>query len=345
MVKGISIYLGLEKTLEENIALMKEAAKLGFTKVFLSLHIPEADADLVEKELGAVVREAKKLKLALVGDVTADTNTPDSIEEVRLDDGFTPKMVAEFLKTHPKQKVVLNASTVHEEYLAELKALQAPMERIEALHNFYPRPHTGLGEGYFRQQNELFRAYGVPVGAFVASQCGKRGPLHFGLPTLEKDREREAKEAASHLAALGVDEIFMGDDGPSREELLALELEEAEVVSLPLIEVVTASWAEELLKHTYTVRPDEAAEVVRALESRGLTKELNLQLDPCNTGPRPKGTVTVDNLLGGRYKGEMQITKVDLPSAPEVNVLGKVAPKALNMLDFLRPGAKFRFIL
>ena len=37
MSLGISVYFGLDNTMEENIKLLSEAKKLGFTRIFTSL--------------------------------------------------------------------------------------------------------------------------------------------------------------------------------------------------------------------------------------------------------------------------------------------------------------------
>lgn len=340
MVKGVSIYLGLEKTLAENLKLMAEAAKLGYTKVFLSLHLPEADKKQVEEELSTVVTTAHHLGLQVIGDVEAANQIDASIDEVRLDDGFNPQDVANFLCSKPSQTVVLNASTLTREFLEELEELRVPWERVTALHNFYPRPHTGLSEVFFASQNALLAAYGIPVGAFVPSQVGKRAPFHRGLPTLEKDRLRPVAEAAEELVASGMQTVIIGDDGPSWEELQALEVVLPKVWELTLADVDPAPWAQAFLTKTFTVRPDAAQDVIRALESRDVAKPL--VIEPCSSKVRPVGTVTVDNALGGRYKGELEIVKTSLPPAPEVNVLGHLTQDACHLLPYLTPGAKFR---
>lgn len=341
MVKGISLYLGMDRTLEENLKLMEEAAQLGYTKVFLSLHIPEADAHLVEKDLGTVVKTAHQLGMAVIGDVDAQKQISGLIDEVRLDDGFTPEDIAHFMTENEQQKIVLNASTIGQRYLDELQDAGVPFARLAALHNFYPRPHTGLSEGFFQGQNALLHAYGIPVGAFLPSQQGKRGPFHLGLPTLEKDRNRPFQEGAAALAASGIESIIIGDDAPSLEELKSVPAIIPTVLVLPLEEVRTDSWAQTLLTQVFTVRPDEAQDVVRALESRKVAHDLTIE--PSLTEVRPLGTVTVDNVLGGRYKGELEIVRNPLPAAPEVNVVGRLSPEGRNLLPYLKPGKKFTF--
>ena len=40
MSLGFSVYFGLDNTMKENIDLLINAQKLGFTRIFTSLHIP-----------------------------------------------------------------------------------------------------------------------------------------------------------------------------------------------------------------------------------------------------------------------------------------------------------------
>lgn len=105
---------------------------------------------------------------------------------------------------------MLNASALTEDQLETLDRQGVDLGRVSALHNFYPHPHTGLSEEYLLRQNRLFHRYGIPVGAFAASQAGKRGPLREGLPTLEQDRHRSVSLAARQLAAWGLTESISG---------------------------------------------------------------------------------------------------------------------------------------
>ena len=51
MENGISLYPGLDNTLEENLQLLDAAAKYGIRRVFTSLHIPETNVAVLKKEL------------------------------------------------------------------------------------------------------------------------------------------------------------------------------------------------------------------------------------------------------------------------------------------------------
>jgi uncharacterized protein len=65
---------------------------------------------------------------------------------------------------------------------------------------------------------------------------------------------------------------------------------------------------------------------------------------PENTVARPKGTITMDNDLYGRYRGEVQITLNDLPADERVNVIGKVIPEDILLLSFIKPGQGIKLI-
>ena len=343
MLKGISIYLGMENTLEQNKALMLKARAYGFTKAFLSLHIPEAKEKAIQQELGEITALANKLHMDLLADITATTKVAGGISQVRLDDGFSPQMVADYLREHLDHKVVLNASTVTAAFMDKLEQLEVPSDRLEALHNFYPRPHTGMGEDFFVRQNTMLRNHGLKIGAFVPSQTGKRGPVFEGLPTLEADRQGNTDLGARHLAALDVDGIFIGDNNPSEEELAALGAVKPCQVDLTLEVKGTADYLKELDGRVLTVRPDEARDVIRALETRRLAKGWNIM--PYNAIARPVGAVTLDNNLAGRYKGELEIIKRPLEAAKSVNIIGQIPQEELFLLTYLKAGVSFSFKL
>mgnify|MGYP000960020386 CR=1 FL=1 len=60
MSLGFSVYFGLDNTMEENIDLLINAEKLGFKRIFTSLHIPEADYERVKSEVKEFFKLAKE---------------------------------------------------------------------------------------------------------------------------------------------------------------------------------------------------------------------------------------------------------------------------------------------
>ena len=73
MSYGISIYFGLDNTMKENIELLKEAHKLGFTRIFTSLHIPEADYSILKSETSEFFKLAKIYNMDIISDISPST--------------------------------------------------------------------------------------------------------------------------------------------------------------------------------------------------------------------------------------------------------------------------------
>ena len=339
--KGISLYPGLGMPLDEMLRRLDEAAGLGVDRLFLSFHIPETDPAAFDRQVAPLLSRARALGLATVGDLVPGKPVPDGLTSLRLDDGFTPEAVAALQQAYPDRTLVLNASAVTEDQLKALQEAGVDFTKVEALHNFYPHPHTGISVPYFLKQNALLRRYGIPVGAFVASQAGKRGPLQEGLPTLEQDRHRSVSVGARQLAALGAGTLYIGDDGPSREELQALCRLEEGVLELTLEVFQWRPYHDILATHVYETRPEEAEEVIRTANSRALWKDVDIPEIPfrrCHPGD-----VTLDNDRYGRYAGELEICKTELPADKRVDVLGRIPAEEQFLLQYLTGGRKFRF--
>ena len=280
METGISVYPGLGGTIQEKTARIERAAALGMTRLFTSFHIPETDPAAFRKELQAVLDTARQCQLDIVADVSPasaaclgmDRFDPEAIAKlgittVRFDDGFDAAKLAMYSHI---VRVQVNASTLTQKDLEDLQKNGAQLDHIDSLHNFYPRPHTGLALDYFKSQTDRLHAYGLSVGAFVASQAGQRAPLYEGLPTLEFHRHQDVSLAARHLAALGVQSVFIGDDKPADKELRDLARRPGRngrrrhQGQTP--QPGTAHPGP--VVYTFTARPDPSRDVIRANGSR-----------------------------------------------------------------------------
>ena len=320
---------------------LRDAAGRGVKRLFLSFHLPETDTEAFNREVQPLLTEAAKLGMKTIGDLVPGAKIPPELTHLRLDDGFTPQDAAALQQQYPDRTVVLNASSIDEKALEELVKAGADLSRMEALHNFYPRSHTGLGEDYFAGQNALLHAYGLTVGAFVPSATGRRGPLHAGLPTLEQNRRMPLKSALNHLLLLGTDVIYIGDDGPSENELQMLAATDG-VVNLTMLTDRITPLHKKLASHVYTCRPDLSEEVIRAADSRAQWKDTAIQ--PFSKHQLTAGSVTLDNKLAGRYAGEVEICLTDLPAVESVNRMGVIPFKEMFLLPLFHGGVKFRFV-
>ena len=359
MAFGISVYPSLDNTIEENVSLIQHAARLGITRMFTSLHIPEHDKSSFAESLHAILDAARDAHLDLVADVTPESAdilslsscTPEAFYEfgihtLRLDDGFDASEIASFTRNKTGAKIQLNASTISEEFLTKLSQNGADFSRVEALHNFYPRTGTGLSVRALMEKTTLLHHFGIRTGAFIATQNGrKRSPLHDGLPTLELHRNFSVDLAARHLTALGLDDIFLSDSLPTNEELLSLAGTMPNQVTLRAVPSSKNDAIRRLLVQPFTARPDEARDAVRAVESRSRVKELSIPLPPENAVSCPFGAITLDNSEYPRYAGELQIIKRAHSADPRTNVIAQVRPEELFLIPCIHPESKFKILL
>lgn len=356
MFAGISLYIGLDNTFEENMLLLHTAASMGAARVFTSFHIPETNRATFHEEVIHTLKNVSTYDMDVISDISPNTLSllgMDSFEPyilqkmgiktVRVDFGFSPKEIAKL--TFSGLNVQLNASTVTEDLLQELERYSANFECIDALHNFYPRENTGISEDFFTEKTRLLHEYGIKPGAFVASHNRPRSPIKAGLPTLEEHRYCSVDFAARHLTALGADYIFIGDSLPTTDEILAIsKIKPKQITLRPYLFTENIDVCK-LLAQPYRTRPDDAADVYRIDGSRELCKKFHLNISPENNSPRETGCITIDNDMYGRYQGEIQIMKKDLPADSRVNVIGHLSKQEQKLLEYLKPGTNLQFLI
>ncbi len=90
-------------------------------------------------------------------------------------------------------------------------------------------------------------------------------------------------------------------------------------------------------------RLDPAEMAIRSSVSRRYAQQ-GADVPPRGAVDRPAYSVTVDNRNYMRYSGELQVTLVDLPADPRVNVVGRVVEDDRPLVDMLGPGSRFHFV-
>lgn len=354
-MKGFSVYL--TEDLEENFSYLARMKNSGFSFVFTSLHIPEDKISSYQNQLQALARQTASLGLKLFADISPasfqllDMTEADGkklqewgLTGVRVDYGIDAPGIASLAK---HVNVLLNASTITESMLKDLKACGVNFSSLAAWHNFYPRPETGLDRNYITQKNKWLQSESIRVCAFVPGDKKPRGPLHQFLPTLEEHREAAPFAAALDLwRTCAVNDICIGDSMLSSEEAFLFKIyEETNEVSLRSSLFVKNTSAADVFGMQHWQRPDPARDVIRSEPSRSYAAQKQIQILPSYVPePRPAGTITVDNNKYGRYQGELQITKKDLPAHPNVNVIGRVHPGSHLLLSLLEPGEPFKLV-
>ena len=346
---GISIYLNEDVT-EEVKQYIRRMHEIGFKGIFSSIHIPEDDSELYLDRLGQLGSVAKDYEMELVVDVSGDALknlaiyykdlTPLielGVTGIRVDYGVSHeeiKLISEQLD------VVLNASTISTEDLNILKELEVDFTSIEAWHNYYPRPETGLDKLEFINMNKWLKEKGITVMAFVPGEGDLRGPLFEGLPTLEDHRYKHSLGSALELRQTTfVDKVYIGDPGLSTYSQIQWEKYLNETVLY--FEAVATSNTIEQLKHIegrHTQRMDAARDVIRSQEAR---MRQDFIVKPEQMTERTVGSITIDNSDYLRYEGEVQITKTNLPADEKVNVIGYIQSGDYLLLEAMRPGQPF----
>lgn len=341
---GFSLYLS---TFEAQRSALQPWAGTG-APIFLSLHISEEfDATYCQR-----AREICHL-LAVFGfrtiaDVSVKTlqqfgcrSLPELARDLklwglRIDYGFTPEEIGEMATQMP---IVLNASTTSP---ADARRIAATGQEVFALHNFYPRPETGLDEELLMQTTQRLREAGLSVQAFIPGDTLLRGPLHEGLPTLEAHRHVLPSAAFVDMALrFGMDDIFLADPGLSdKEQQRIAHFCKTGVICVPA--QLDARW-KHLYGKVFTCRIDSPRWLIRFQESRIYSCQGDI-VEPHNCVERRRGVITVDNKNYGRYSGELMLIREELPADERVNVIGSVPENAWLLIDRIERGAKFMLV-
>lgn len=366
MNNGISIYAGLNTSVDENISLIENAATLGFSRIFTSVNIPETDSD--GSDFAIILATAISNGFEVILDISPQTLTTFDFaldfDEItpRLDDGFNPMQIAAL--SHIR-RIMLNASTVTKDLLLNLVELNADFNNISALHNFYPQIYSGLDVDYFKAQNQLLHDFGIQVGAFTQSLYGRRRPpLSEGLPTVELTRNFSTDFSAKFLHALGADFIIISDSLPTLEECTAVANLSKDVITLNAEFSISGDLqtaVKEYLSKTFITRQELSPYIIRAANSRLSSHSSHLQSSQSSQHSsqtsqsftselitddypvRKFGDITINNSQFGRYAGEVQIVKSDIPADPRVTTVAHVTNPDFLLIEYIGSNQAFAF--
>lgn len=252
---------------------------------------------------------------------------------LRIDYGFSREEIVSFAR---QMSIVLNASTVTAE---DARIIAGEGREVFAMHNFYPRPETGLDEDYLKETTDALHAAGLKVLAFIPGDEQRRGPVYEGLPTLEDHRSVLPSAAFADLAIrFGMDGIFVADPGLSEKEAARItRFCRENVISVPA--ELDPEYAL-LYDRVFTCRADSPKRLIRVMESREYSCK-GAVVAPKNCKDRQNGAITIDNENYGRYTGEIQIVRSDLKADSRVNVIGQVPQNALLLLSCIKGSQKF----
>lgn len=316
--------------------------------IFLSLHISEEFDDSFCRRAEQLCHSLADRGFRVIADVSTKTvkqfGCADLTElarrlrlwALRIDYGFRAEQIGAMADKLP---IVLNASTTTVE---DARIIAGEGRQVFAMHNFYPRPETGLDEDYLMRTTRALQDAGLKVLAFIPGDTVRRGPLFEGLPTLEAHRNILPSAAFADLTLrFGLDGIFLGDPSISDGEAERIDrFCREDILSIP-------AQLEPDCRHLYgkvfTCRVDSPKWLVRFKESREYSCP-GETVTPGNCAERLRGSITIDNERYGRYSGELQMIRSDLKADSRVNVIGRVPENALLLMDCIGGGQKFTLV-
>ncbi|MDR2703137.1 MAG: MupG family TIM beta-alpha barrel fold protein [Cellulomonadaceae bacterium] len=329
-------------------AYINAMAAAGFTGVFTSIHIPEDNPAKYREFLRELGEATRALGLELTVDISGDAlqragfSWADlsslaklGISRLRADYHISNAQIANASHTFG---MCLNASTITSKDVCELRDAGADFSNLVAWHNYYPRPETGVSGKDLLAKDRFLKENGFTVVAFTPGDAKLRAPLFQGLPTLERHRHKNPLAGALDLISNGgVDEVYVGDGGLAPRSLgqFATFLKDG-FISLHAKKY--SSQFDYVASHQHVNREDGARDVIRSAEARFWNIP---DITPLRTMRRKRGSVTIDNSKYGRYQGDIQIAKRDLPPDNRVNVVGRIIKYDRALLPHITGGVPY----
>lgn len=343
---GFSIYLN--QSIDQSY--IRRMVDLGYTTIFTSVQIPEDNENTKYRYLGELLDYLSNDQLTYMIDINPSLLNHDFFQFlkqykqahfiIRIDHSTSFDIVNDIIE-HGFQ-CCLNASIVSEQLLHQLYTQLNDFSYLCYCHNYYPRPDTGLTTDFVKAQNQLILKYNpnANIYGFIVGTT-KRGPLFKGLPTIEISRYMHPLKSAQLLLDQAVNHVMIGDTQitqPYAQQLISLLTQRHVTLTITLKDLQVES----ILLKRHTVRADNPAHVLRSQESRHYCQS---NIKPQFNHIRNTGAITVDNQLNGRYQGELQIIKTDLPSHEHINVVGQIIDDDIPIIDCIRPNDTFEFTI
>ncbi|WP_057895760.1 DUF871 domain-containing protein [Liquorilactobacillus oeni] len=354
---GISVYPERAQT-EEIFAYLEKAHTLGYKRLFTSLLEVKGEQEAVIDNFEKMISYAKKLGFQTLIDINPKlfrqlgiSYTDLSffhnlgVDGIRLDLGFTGLEEALMTRNPYGLKIEINMSS-GTNYLENIMSYSPDRLNLLGCHNFYPQRYTGLGEKFFTECSAQFKKYSLHTAAFVSSASAKIGPwaLQDGLPTLEEDRFKAIELQIEHLKSFGfIDDILIGNAFASESELKAGAAAFFAIQPQLHVELVTGISIVEkqaVLENLHLYRGDQSEYLIRDLNTR--TKYAATPIKAQNNAEMIKrGDILLVNQNYGQYNGELQIALRDFPNDGRRNLVARIAPEDLFLLNKVQPWSTF----
>lgn len=340
---GISLYLSTD--IQKNIEVINKASMSGVKFAFTSLNILEENNIDKSDRLYKLIELCSSNDINLIVDINEYTNSNifSNLKNVylRIDDGYSLDEIYELSK---KNMIVLNASTITKNDLKYLKNKGIDFNNVLALHNYYPKKYTGIGEKYFLEQNEKYNEFGIKTMAFVAGDL-KRGPVFEGLPTLENTREKRFVTSVLKLICLKTDIVLVGDIDLSDKNWEYFKYIAKGIVPIRIIDNI-------LNDTVFENRIDYSEYLIRSKIPKSIGKtrkefkeyiQKNLKDVKKENGEIKKGDILLSNEKYLRYEGELEIALKNLGLDEKRDIVSRVYDEDIELLDYISIITKFIF--
>ena len=357
---GISIYPD-KSSVEEDLKYIDLAAKYGAKRIFTNLlGLGDKTKEAIKEEFITRISHANKYGMEVMVDVAPYIfdELEISYEDlsffheigaygIRLDENFDGNKESIMSYNQYGLKLELNASGSVGQ-IENILSFKPKKENILTCHNFYPQKYTGLELEYFLANNEKIKRNNIEISTFISSNNKDAfGPwdINEGLPTLEMHRELPIDLQARHFLAIGeINNIIISNCYATEEEFKSLEKVVEGKVNIKIDKEYELSEVEEkiLYDDEHFVRGDISPYMRRSTMTRVKYKEESVK--PQNTRSLVRGDVVIVNDNYTRYKGELHIVLKDMENEGNKNVVGKIKPEEMFLLDYLKSWDKFVII-
>lgn len=370
MIKCVAIYPN--HITEDYIGKVKESVSRAFLhhfdEIFTTIHLPEYTIEEQLECFEIIAGEAKRYNLEVTVDIGGSHIVKILRDEtklaylkqipfdfIRLDYGYDEKQIQTLYNQLNIKGFVFNASIYSQKEVDEtmtfFKAIDENIE-IRACHNYYIREATGIDGEYALRQDSYLKKYKVPIYYCVPSYSNPRGPLHLGLCTLEKHRNKSIQNVLADLFLnYDLTAFMMADEWLSEAEyreveetmdILMSELEKEVVIDIQFYEDACEEEKNIVLK-SHTFRNDSPEQFLRSQSSREMAR-FGCVIEKNHTIKREEGMITIDNKLNKRYSGELQVITKEACQDDNVNVVAKLVHQGdLLKLKRFREGISYRF--
>lgn len=357
---GISVYPA-KSSEEKDYRYIDKAFKYGFTRIFTNLISVENDKELLER-FKRLCLYAKRNNMKVIADINPEVlkNLGISFEDIeffynlglygiRFDTG-SGGFEESFTTYNPYNlKIEINMSS-GVKYMESIMEYKPNLENLMGCHNFYPLRYTGISRKHFEKCSIAFKSYNIPTAAFITSHNNATfgpWPDSDGLCTLEEHRNLPIETQAKDLFNTGlIDTVIIGDCYASEDELRVLGSLDKNILALnvELEEGISDIEKKIVLEEPHFNRGDISEYLIRSTLSRIKYKDNVFKVfNPVKQ--IKKGDILIPSSEYKRYAGELQIALKDMENSGKINVVAKVVPEEVFLLEYIQPWQKFKLKL